>query len=176
MHHPYGLRFVSLPRRYRGAHRCLLLRRPRAARPRPGHLVRRRASRAGSHTRNAWDLPGSWATLVRSPRSRTPGRPPAPGQSRREGAAVAFRRALAHPNWSFRGSITRLSHSLSTLRGLDRSRSRARLATGRWPAFTGQASLLLSCSGRFPCHELFATFPPPPGFAWRDLNDLATVL
>jgi hypothetical protein len=83
MHHPYGLRFVSLPHRYRGARRCSLPRRPRAARPRPGHLVPRRASRAGSLARNAWDLPGSWATLVRSPRSRTPGRPRAPGHTAR---------------------------------------------------------------------------------------------
>ena len=90
---------------------------------------------------------------------------------RRAGTANAFRTTLAHPNWSFRGSITRLSYSLSTLRGLDCSRTRARLASGWWPAFAGQAFSLRGCSGRFLCHGLSATFPPPPGFAWRDQND-----
>jgi len=36
VHRPSGLWFVSLPRRYRGARRCSLLRRPRAAHHRPG--------------------------------------------------------------------------------------------------------------------------------------------
>jgi len=171
MHPPKGSRFISLPRWYRGARRCSLLRRPRAARHKPGHLVRRRALRAGSHSRNAWDLPGSWATLRALAPLLDPGEASRARPLRRGGAADAFRRALAHPNWSFRGSITRLSHSLSTLRGRDRSRSRARLATGWWPAFAGQVCLLLSCSGRFQCHDLLATFSPPPGFAWRDLND-----
>ena len=82
-HLPGRLRFVSLPHRYRVARRCPLPRWPRAAHLGPGPFIRRRALRSGSHPRNAWDLPGSWATLVRSPRSRTPGRPHAPGHSAR---------------------------------------------------------------------------------------------
>ena len=56
------------------------------------------------------DLPGSWATPARMPRSPTPAEPAAPGQSRRR------RWCLPHPSRRrlprsrlFRGSITRVS-------------------------------------------------------------------
>ena len=43
---------------------------------------------------------------------------------------------------SFRGSVTQLPQSLSTLRGLRYRRARARLASGWWPTFAGQDSHL----------------------------------
>ena len=171
MHHPDRLRFVSLPRRFPfrapSFAPAVAARRSPQARPfgTPAGLMRRLSSTECMGSPRFLGNPRALAPLS-DPGVASRARP-----LRRAGAASAFRTASAHPNLSFRGCITRLSHSLSTLRGLDYSRTRARLASGWRPAFTGQARVLRGCSGRFPCHELSVTFPPPPGFAWRDLND-----
>jgi hypothetical protein len=171
MHLPGRLRLVRLPHQYRGAHRRSLPQWPRARSPqaRPDWSAGRPRAPALSHGMHGISQVPGQPLCARPALGPRGGRRAQPSQ--RADAADTFQTAPAHPNLSFRGSITRLSHSLSTLRGPDHPGSRARLASGWWLACAGQMLPLLGRSGRFPCHGSSATFPPPPGFAWRDRND-----
>lgn len=95
-------------------------------------------------------LPGSWGSLVCMPCSRTP-------VDLRAGPLRVF--ALQHfgvafrcwydvgSTTIFRGSITRPTHSLSTLRSQGRPLDHARLASGWGPALTGRATRLSRPAG-----------------------------
>jgi hypothetical protein len=176
MHLPGRLRLVRLPHQYRGAHRRSLPQWPRARSPqaRPDWSAGRPRAPALSHGMHGISQVPGQPLCARPALGPRGGRRAQPSQ--RADAADTFQTAPAHPNLSFRGSITRLSHSLSTLRGPDHPGSRARLASGWWLACAGQMLPLLGRSGRFPCHGSSATFPPPPGFAWRDRNDITSPL
>ena len=77
----------------------------------------------------------------------------------------SFRRRRLRRRRSFRGSITRLFHSLPTLRATI-SDDYARLASGWWLAFAGWDCLPWGSFERF-----LAPIPSPfPRLAWRDEN------
>ena len=112
----------SFARRYRRcARRSLPQVAERCARG-PGLLVTPAALRSGSsRDGNDRDLPGSWADPhVRTPCSPTPARPARQALAARQVPPPLSRTTSALSMSSFRGSITRLSHSLSTLRSAGR--------------------------------------------------------
>ena len=92
-----------------------------------------------------------------------PGRTSAPGSSRRSGAAPAVLTTKAPTLSLFRCSITRLRHWLFTLRAAI-SGDYAKLASGRWPTFSGWdwvPTEFLRAVSTF-------TLPLLQGFSWRD--------
>ena len=66
----------------------------------------------------------------------------------------------------FRGSITRPTHSLSTLRRMNYSIATQDSLPDGWPAFPGGTDFPLGPNERFQVN-----LPPSPGFAWRTGND-----
>jgi len=171
VHPPGRLRLVRLPHQYRGA---------RLVRSRSGHAhAHHRPGQIGtpaglSNRLSPTECMGSprflGNPLVRSPRSWTPGRPARP--------AIPARRCCRHlPNSAGPSQfvLSRLYHAALALAvyasrpGLlrDSRKTRFRLVASLYRA----GAPLLGRSGRFPCHGLSATSPPPPGFAWRDRND-----
>ena len=109
------------------------------------------------------DLPGPWRSLSAFAALSDPGGTSAPHAN---GAPVlpAFRLTTLAPTMgSFRGSITRLPHSLCTLRSRGCPRATQHSVLGRSLAFAGQDS---SCWD--PLRVQSATrLPPSPGLAWR---------
>jgi hypothetical protein len=116
----------------------------------------------------ASQVPG-W-TLVRAPRSQTPG-----GSRRQAISAPRCRRANRNRAGSsactFRGSISRHAHSLSTLR---RTRSPAptqdSLPAGGQPV-PGRALTCWAHFGRF--QVSLHCLPPSPGLTWRTTNSVS---
>jgi hypothetical protein len=68
----------------------------------------------------------------------------------------------------FLGSITRPTHSLSTLRSMDCSITTQDSLPDGWPALPGGVGYSLGPNERFQ-----VILPPFPGFAWRTENDIS---
>ena len=135
--------------RSRGRDCCL-------SRPSVPHLRRRRR-----------DLPGSWATRVHMPRSRTPAEPPAPGHL---GAAMmpsALVTASASAMFTnFVAQSRGLQGFLCTLRSRGHPRTTQHSVPAGWPTLAGQDSHLRGRKEGF--RHVNACLPPSPSFAWRN--------
>ena len=111
------------------------------------------------------DLPGSWATRSTFALLSDPGRAGVPSRFGTPVLSPLYRRRRPQQEVSFRGSITRLLRSLSTLR-----RRRPRPAQDSLPA----AGYALPGGIGYPQggYEKFlmpiSHLPPFPGLAWRD--------
>ncbi len=96
----------------------------------------------------------------------TPARPVAPGRC---GVRVLpsgrIKTSALTGNFCSRGSITRPTHSLSTLRRTGRPYCHARLASGWGPALSGRM-----LSPRDSNRSFSSSHPLPPSFAWRTMG------
>jgi hypothetical protein len=113
---PFPLRFVAFAQRYRGGVPRFALTGSRTPDARePGPFVA--GGPPGDLPRRHWGLPGSWTNpCALALALQTPGGSRRPAIPRRLDAASATDTAFGSPNISSRGSITRPSRSLSTLR------------------------------------------------------------
>jgi hypothetical protein len=137
---PLPPRFVAFVWRYRADAR-LRSHGAGACGREPGLLI---AGRPSSMTpRKRWGLPGSWTDPCLYAALSDPGEISMPGHNGISILPVPSLRRRLPRRRSFRGSITRLARSLSTLRGAGCPALHARLASGWWPAFAGQGSHLL---------------------------------
>jgi len=160
----------SSPRR-RVPPTCSAVRRPTgtgATSRRPGVLVTELPRSLGLlWTEATQALPGSW----RTPMHARPALRPRPDLGARPiqrlGAATGIATTVAPAFIRFRGSITRPTCSLSTLRGTGRPCYHARLASGWWPAFAGR-DWLPAGSEHEVSRSVRSSHPPRPGLAWRN--------
>jgi hypothetical protein len=165
-HSPFPLRFVAFARRYRGGVRPSLSR--VAGLPAPASLDSLIAGcPSGLTPRRRLGLPGSWMDPCAPAPLSDPGGISTPGPYRRLDAAACKVTTQAPSSRNFRGSIPRLTHSLSTLRRAQSPAPHARLASGWWPACAGQVSHLLGPLRKV-SKMATSSLPPSPGFAWRN--------
>ena len=123
------------------------------------------------------DLPGSWATPARMPRSPTPAEPPAPGQARRrDGAFRSCHSVGFHKEDDFGAQSRGLQGFLCTLRSRGRPRTTQHSVPAGWPTLAGQVFHLSGRNRRFPsCHRMhFPLRQASPGA--RQARPLRTVL
>jgi hypothetical protein len=117
--------------------------------------------------RRRQDLPGSWQDPVMNvPCSSTPAEPPRSTTTALRYCLPPSRRCRLPRLLCFRGSITRPTHSLSTLRRMDCSIATQDSLPDGWPAFPGGL-----VARWVPTKVSGAILPPSPGFAWRTGND-----
>ncbi len=116
----------------------------------------------------AHGLPGSWTTLCLHAPLFDPGGPPASGHC--DAGDVAFRKLnnVGSASFHFRGSITRPTGSLCTLRSRGRPRTTQHSVPAGGQPCPGQDSHLLGRKEGFR-HSCWLTWlPPSPSFAWRN--------
>ena len=164
---PVPPRFVSFARRYHSL-RPRSLPRGRGDCPEGLDLLLLAAPAPLSAWWRRRGLPGSWATLCLHAPLFDPGGPPASRPLR--GQAMLPSAGLNNVGSAtnhFRGSITRPTGSLCTLRSRGRPRSCATLDSGWGPALSGQDSHLLGRIEGFRHVSPSTWLPPSPSFAWR---------
>ena len=112
------------------------------------------------------DLPGSWATPARMPRSPTPAEPHAPDHLGAAMVPSALVTASASAMFTdFVAQSRSLQGSLCTLRSRGRPRSTQHSVPAGWPTSAGQDSHLRGRKEGF--RHVTTCLPPSPSFAWR---------
>ena len=106
--------------------------------------------------------------LVPLPRSRTPAAPVLLCHYRNQVLSPHTKQRRPQRSTNFRGSITRLQHSLSTLPASDFP-TLARLASGGWQTLTGWDLNPLDSKANFRYGGYPPYYPNAPGLAWRHL-------
>jgi hypothetical protein len=153
-------RFVAFAWRYRSALTCSLPSSAERCRRRPGVFITRLPLDPGL-TRRRQGLPGSWGTHCVHALLSDPGGTSAPGHLGASVLPSAILTTSAPTTRIFRGSITRPTHSLSTLRHNGHPWPR-KTCFRLLASFTGRdwlpAGLLCRVS------ELLTSHPPCPGF------------